>query len=245
MDGTSLALYLAATFFGGMITGLAGFALGLVVSGVWLHILTPVQTAILICGYGLVSQGMGIWRLRRALDWRALAPYVIGGAPAVPIGALLLAYVDPGHLRAGVGVLLLLYSAYGLARPKLKPVEGDDATNVTIGFLNGLLGGLTGLGGIVVTIWCQLHDWPRDRQRAIFQPVLFAVLVMSAVSLSSVGGFTRDTVELYVLGLPVMLAGTWTGLKLYGRLNDQLFRRIVLVLLLVAGVALLAPEVLR
>jgi uncharacterized membrane protein YfcA len=244
MDGTILALYLSATFFGGLVTGLAGFALGLVVSGVWLHILTPLQTAILMVAYGLLSQSLGIWKLRHALSWRAVAPYIVGGAPAVPIGSLLLAYIDPAYIRVGVGVLLLLYSSYMLARPKLAPVEGDDATDVTIGFFNGLLGGLTGLTGIVVTIWCQLHGWPKDRQRAIFQPVLFATTAMSAVSLSSVGAVTAETVELYVLGLPFMAAGTWMGLKLYGRLDDQVFRKIVLLLLLVSGAALVIPALL-
>ena len=44
--------------------------MGLVVSGVWLHILTPVQTAVLIVGYGMFTQGYGIWKLRHALSWR-------------------------------------------------------------------------------------------------------------------------------------------------------------------------------
>jgi hypothetical protein len=38
-------------------------------------------------------------------------------------------------------------------------------------------------------------------------------------------------------GLPV--AGTWAGLKLYDKLDEAQFRKVVLVLLLVSGVALL------
>ena len=67
MDGlspASLALFLVSTFVGGVTSGLAGFAMGLVVSGVWLHIITPVQTAALIAGYGLLTQGYGIAKLR-------------------------------------------------------------------------------------------------------------------------------------------------------------------------------------
>jgi len=41
MDGMNLVLYLTATFLGGLTSGLTGFAAGLVVSGVWLHIITP------------------------------------------------------------------------------------------------------------------------------------------------------------------------------------------------------------
>ena len=70
MDGMVLGLFLVATFLGGVVAGLAGFAMGLVVSGIWLHILTPVQTAILIVGYGLLVQSYSIWKLRHALSWR-------------------------------------------------------------------------------------------------------------------------------------------------------------------------------
>jgi uncharacterized membrane protein YfcA len=48
-----------------------------------------------------------------------------------------------------------------------------------------------------------------------------------------------DVIWLFVLGLPAVLAGTWTGLKLYGRLDEAQFRRLVLILLLVSGVVLL------
>jgi uncharacterized membrane protein YfcA len=37
----------------------------------------------------------------------------------------------------------------------------------------------------------------------------------------------------------VLLVGTWLGLKLYGRLNEAQFRKVVLVLLLASGVVLL------
>jgi hypothetical protein len=57
MDGVGLALYLLATFVGGLTSGLAGFAMGIVVSGMWLHIISPVQTAILIVGYRVTPSG--------------------------------------------------------------------------------------------------------------------------------------------------------------------------------------------
>jgi hypothetical protein len=55
MDGIGLGLFLSAAFIGGLASGLAGFAMGFVVSGIWLHIITPIQTVMLIVGYGLVT----------------------------------------------------------------------------------------------------------------------------------------------------------------------------------------------
>ena len=212
MDGTVLGLYLLATFIGGMTTGIAGFAMGLVVSGIWLHILTPIQTAALIVGYALLAQTYSIWKLRQAMSWREVAPFIIGGAVGVPIGALLLTYINPAHLRIGVGVLLVLYSVYSLAKPALKPVQGGVPTDLGIGFLNGLLGGLTGLGGIIVTVWVQLRGWPKDVQRIVFQPVILAAQGMTAVSLAFAGAYTAETIKLYLYGLPALAAGIWIGL---------------------------------
>jgi uncharacterized protein len=241
MDGLVLGLFLLATFLGGVTTGLAGFALGLVVSGIWLHIITPIQTAILIVGYGLVTQCYGIWKLRHALNWRNAAPFIIGGTVGIPIGTMLLTYINPAYLRMGVGVLLVLYSIYGLARPAFKPVPSGVSADVGIGFLNGLLGGLTGLAGIVVVIWCQFRNLPKDVQRTIFQPVLLAAMVMTAASLSIAGAVTAETVKMYLLGLPLLLAGMWSGLKLYGKLDDAAFRKVILLLLFVSGLSLIVP----
>ena len=242
MDGMVLGLFLFATFIGGVTTGLAGFAMGLVVSGIWLHILTPIQTAILIAGYGLVTQSYGIWKLRHALSWRNVAPFIIGGVIGVPIGTILLTYyVNPAYLRTGVGLLLVLYSAYNLARPAFEPIDSGVSTDVGVGFLNGLLGGLTGLTGIIVAIWCQLRGWPKDVQRTVFQPVNLAAMVMSTVSLSIAGVITLETIKLYLLGLPPLLAGLWCGFKLYGKLDETAFRKVILLLLLLSGLALIVP----
>ena len=228
-----------------MSTGLVGFAMGLVVSGIWLHIITPLQTATLIVGYSVVTQGYSLWKLRHALDWPRVAPFLIGGVIGVPIGAILLTYfnyIHPAYLRTGVGVLLVLYSGYGLARPAFKPMQQPGGrAEVAVGFFNGMLGGLTGLGGIIITVWCQLSGAPKDVQRMVFQPVTLAAAVMSVASLSFAGAVTAETVKLYLLGLPLMLAGLWSGFKLYGRLDDAAFRKAILLLLLVSGLALAVP----
>jgi uncharacterized protein len=241
MDGISLGLFLLATFLGGLTSGLAGFAMGLVVSGIWLHIITPVQTATLIIGYGLVTQSYGMWKLRRTLHWRAVAPYIVGGVFGAPLGTMLLTWISPAYVRTGVGVLLILYSGYGLLRPAFTPVKAGTPAEVGIGFLNGVLGGLTGLAGIIVAIWCQMSGLTKDAQRMVFQPVTLAAFAVSLASLSVAGAVTVETVRLYLLGLPLLLAGLWSGFKLYGKLDDSAFRKVILVLLLVSGLALIGP----
>jgi hypothetical protein len=242
MDGFSLDLliFLIATFAGALVAGLSGFAFALVAASIWLYILTPLQTTTLIIAFGLIVQGYLVWKLRHALDWRRLWPFIAGAAIGVPLGISILGWANPAYVRAGIGVFLILYSLYALLRPSLPPVtEGGAAADAAIGFANGVLGGITGLAGILVTIWSGLRGWPKDQQRAVFQPVAVAIFAMSAVWLGVKGVVSTDTIRLFLFGLPALLAGTWLGMKLYGRLDEAAFRKVVLVLLLASGLALM------
>ena len=241
MDGWQLALFLIATYFGGLTSGLSGFAMGLVVSGVWLHLVSPQQNALLIVLCGIVTQGSGIWRVRHAISWPAVAPYIIGSALGIPVGIAMVTTVDPKTIRFGIGVLLLAYSLYSLFRPALKPPKASLSADLGVGVLNGLIGGLTGLGGVAVTVWCQLRGGKKDELRAIFQPVLFATFVVTTIAFAFAGTFTVETLKLYGFALPVLVAGIWSGFALYGKLDDAAFRKVILVLLLASGVALIVP----
>lgn len=241
MDGLSLTLFLTSAFVGGLTGGFAGFAMGLVVSGVWLHLVTPLQTAVLIVGYALPTQGYSIWRLRHALSWVNATPMMIGSVIGAPCGTLLLTYVNPAWLRDGVGVLLVLYSVYGLTRPHFKELKTGAAADFIAGMFNGILGGMTGLVGVIATVWCQMRGWPKDQQRITFQLVTLAAAVVGGVSLAFAGAVTAETVKLYLYGLPAMLAGIWCGFELYGRLDEAAFRKVILLLLLVSGAMLMVP----
>lgn len=242
MDGISfeLPLFLFATFAGALVAGLSGFAFGLIAASVWLYILNPLQTATLIIAFGLIVQGYSVWKLRRALDWKKLWPFLLGAAFGVPVGVTILTWANPAHVRIGVGTFLVLYSLYALFRPAIPPVKaGGAVADAAVGFLNGVLGGITGLAGILVTIWCGLRGWPKDVQRTVFQPVAAAVFLMGALWIGAKGAITVDTIRLFLIGLPALFAGTWLGLKLFGRLDEAAFRNVVLVLLLMSGAVLI------
>ena len=233
-------LFLCGTFLAAIVAGLGGFAFGIVGAAVWLYILTPLQTATLIMGLGLVVQGYSVWKLRHALSWRRLAPLLIGTALGVPLGVFMLAHADPHYLRVGIGAVLVLFSLYGLSRSTISPIKrAAMAGDLGAGFLNGVLGGATGLAGIVTVIWCQLRGWTKDQQRAVFQPVGVATFAMSAAWLGGQGSISHEVIQLFVVALPVVLIGTWMGLKFYGRLDEAQFRKVVLILLLASGAALL------
>ena len=247
MDGSFLILLvlLVSLFFGAFVSGLAGFAMGIIVLAVWLHFLPPIQCAFLVAAFGLITQGYGVWKLRHAFRWRRVMPFILGGLAGVPAGTLLLAHANPAHVKLGVGVLVILYSVYGFARPTVKIANSSKPVGVGVGIANGMLAGLTGLIGIVITIWCQLRGWPKDEARTVFQPVMLLASVTGLLSLGMAGAATSATAWLFLLGAPFVFVGTWLGLRLYGRVSEGGFRRVVLALLALSGASLVVAGVLR
>jgi uncharacterized membrane protein YfcA len=127
-----------------------------------------------------------------------------------------------------------------LFRPPVKLlVAGGKIADAGVGFLNGVLAGITGLAGILVIIWCGLRGWPKDQQRAVFQPVAVGIFAMTALWIGLQGAWTAETIRLFLFGLPVLLAGTWIGLKLYGYLDEARFRQVVVVCVLISGAVLI------
>ena len=242
MDVTAfqLSLFLGAAFAAAFVAGVSGFAFALIAAAVWLHVLTPLETATLIIGYGLIVQGYGFWKLRHAFNWQRLWPYIAGGAPGVAIGVYVLRWANPSYVRMGIAAFLVAFSIYGLARPALRPVRAGAIADTAVGFLSGMVGAIAGFPGILIVIWCGLRGWSKDEQRGVFQPASVAMLAMSAIALGVTGSVALNTIYLFLIGLPALLLGTWAGFALYGRIDEDGFRRIVLWLLLAAGVFLIA-----
>ena len=234
-----LVIFLVGAFVAAFVTGLAGFAFGMVAAGIWLFALTPVQTTTLIVAYGLLVQGYSTWKLRRAIIPSRLLPFVIGSAIGIPAGIAILELASAVHLRTGVGILLIAFSLYNLLRPKAPDLKRVGVTgDAGVGFLNGVLGGATGLGGILPTLWCVLRGWPRDEHRAVSQPTAVATFILTLIAFGGLGLVTPETTWLCLIGLPALVAGTLLGWSLYGKLDEVAFRKVVLVLLLVSGTAI-------
>jgi uncharacterized membrane protein YfcA len=208
----------------------------------WLHALTPPQASALIAAYALLVQGYAVWKLRHSINVPRLIPFVVGSAIGIPAGVAALSLISAGPLRVGVGVLMILFSLYNFRRPKLDFKGAGRGADMVVGVLNGMLGGATGLAGILPTIWSGLRGWSRDEQRAVFQPTAVATFLMIIVAFGGAGLITSGTLRLFVMGLPALIAGTWLGWVLYGKLDEATFRKIVLALLIVSGLALVASS---
>lgn len=233
-----LIIVLVGAFLAAFGVGLAGFADALIAAAVWLHVLPPVQAVPLIMATGMVIHLLSIVHLRRHIELSLLWPFVIGGAIGVPIGTWMLSYIEPKPFRLVVGALLLAYSVFAFVRPHFKPVAGGRSADGGVGLVGGVLGGFAGLSGVVPTLWANMRGWPKDVQRGVYQPFIFLMHGMGLGWLARSSMLDQSLLTRWLWCLPAVVIGTWLGLKLYRRINEQQFRRIILVLLFLSGASL-------
>jgi uncharacterized membrane protein YfcA len=234
----TLAVLWLGALLGGIAAGGSGFAFGLAASSIWLHRIDPLHSAILVTACSTLLHLTTIWQQREHVELSRLWPFVAGGVLGIPIGVRLLVYTDAGLLKTCLGVFLLVFGTYALLAPRLHTFTGGGRpVDAFIGFVGGILGGIGGYSGVLPTIWTQLRGWPKETARAVYQPY---VIVIQAIALAGIIWVTLDVAGLIMLVavLPPLMAGTWIGWRLYGRLNDLRFRQTLAALLIASGAML-------
>ena len=81
-----VAIFLCGTLAAAFVTGLSGFAFGMVAAAIWVYALPPPQASALIAAYALLVQGYAVWKLRHLLDLHRLMPFIVGSALGIPGG---------------------------------------------------------------------------------------------------------------------------------------------------------------
>ena len=181
-----------------------------------------------------------IWK---GLIWSRLWPFLAGGLIGVPIGTALLSHVEIKPLKMGVGLLLILYCAWmGFVRRPPVILAGGRLADGMAGFGGGLLGGMASLSGPIPVIWTQLRGWNMLAQRGINQPFNMSILAFSVLTAAVAGFLDRSFFIWGAIVLPVTITGAHVGLRLYQRINDTEFRRIILVLLGLSGLTLIGTS---
>ena len=242
MDSTVFIVLLGAVV-GGFVQGLSGFAFGLVSMSFWAWALEPQLAAVLAVFGALTGQIVAAITVRRGFNWTLLAPFLAGGLIGVPIGVLVLPMLNVHLFKAALGLLLVVWCPFMLFAGRLRPVTfGGRFADSIAGLFGGILGGIGGFSGPIPTLWCTLRRLERDTQRSIIQNFNLTMLACAMAGHVATGTVTRAMLPLFAIVAPAMLVPTLLGARFYIGLSEASFRRIVLSLLTLSGVALLASS---
>lgn len=240
----TLAMILAAS---GIMSGLSGFGFS-AIGAISLALLSPTVAIPLLMALSTANQLLSVRQLKA--DMKPLrqwwpdgpAPYLAGGALGVPIGLWVLHALPGTALMIAFGIFLMVYSAYSMIKPGFIAIriEQSVCSSVAVGGLGGIVGGFTAFPGAAVVIWSGLAHLPKDETRAIVQPYILGMQILSLVLLAILNpsAFNTEFWTLFLLSLPIVLPCTLVGTLIYKRVSDFNFRRIAFVLLGSSGLGI-------
>jgi uncharacterized membrane protein YfcA len=236
----SVIFIAAAVIFGAaLVSSIAGFAFSALAGAVVLHLYQdPVRSMAVVVSCSIAIQAYGVWALRRDIHLPRLAAFLLGGVFTVPVGVSILEGMPMGVFSLCLGVVVILYSIYHMRGSHLRVPNFSRRADIAVGAVGGLLGGLIAFPGLVVCIWCGLRGWPKEQQRAIYQPF---ILLMQLEALACLGAMTPSRVPLEALAfyMPVALFAAYIGFALFRRMSAAQFNLAFHLLLIAAGVSLL------
>ena len=220
--------------------GLTGFAFGLVSLTFWVWVVPPESAGPLVVACSLLGQLLNGRTTFRGFRARAAWPFILGGMAGVPVGALLLPLISPAAFKLGLGLLLAVWCPVMLLADRLPAIpRGGRAADALAGWAGGVMGGIAGLSGPVPTLWVTLRRWDKDAQRSVFQAYHTAMHALALTAFVVRGLVGAEELRLFALAAPCMLLPILAGTRLYARLSDRFYRRIVLGLLALSGLVLI------
>lgn len=239
-DGSQLALALFGFVFAGFVKGLTGLgfattALPFLVMALGIERALSVVVLPSLMASALLVHQTGGWRPGLQRFW----PMYLATVPGLVAGLWLLASVDKALVVASLGVVLMVYGVWALARPALVLPEAlGRRLAAPSGFFTGLINGLTGSQLMpVMPYLMSLGLSPTLFVQAINISFALSSAVM-VVGLAKIGFMSWPVAVVAVAAFGPVYLGTRAGGRMRAHLSPELFRRLVLCLLIGLGAAL-------
>lgn len=241
MNLQSLLIIVLALGAGGIVKGATGMGLPMVAMPILVTFL-PIPHAIAVVSMPIVITNLWqMMQLRHALDGsRFLVPLIAAGAVGVVIGTWMLTSVPERAMSLVLGILLLAYAAMRVTRPDfVLPRKLGDRLAAPVGLGAGALQGATGLSAPIGVTFIHSMRLPRDAHVAAVSAMFFLMFAAQVPVMWIAGILDGPRLAESLFAVIPALALMPLGARLASRLSARAFDRMVLVLLVVAGIQLI------
>jgi uncharacterized membrane protein YfcA len=234
-----VAVVLAATLVvAAGVQGLVGLGLGLVSAPV-VALVAPQLMPQLLLWLALLMPLVTLVREHHDIDWRGLGWSLPSRIPGTAIGVVLVASMSAAALGLLVGAMVLL-SVLLTARAVIVPVSRPSL--VTAGFVSGITGTTTSIGGPPMALLYQ-HRSP-SQIRSTLALYFIGGAGLSLTGLAMAGAVGRSTFLLAVSMVPALVLGFGISRLLVHRVHPQHIRSGVLVVCALSAVVVLVRSLL-
>jgi len=168
-----------------------------------------------------------LWVNRDAMPnvWRRVMPIVIGLAPGVALGTMMVSQVNPAWLKFGTFIVLLpliMIQAAGFRRP----IKSEKSVGLAFGSGVGVLYSVTTISGPPLAVMLSNQGFTKQDFRAALGIIRLAESSLTAAAYFYAGLYTVESFALIPYILPSIIVGVPIGAFLIRHIRAEVFRRI-------------------
>nr|WP_164661787.1 sulfite exporter TauE/SafE family protein [Tropicibacter sp. Alg240-R139] len=236
------ALAFGVLFFAGLIKGMVGFAMPMI-SIAGLSMVLPPDWALAgliiptLVTNGMQAMGQGAQAAMTSV--RRFRVFLIVGLVFLLISSQLVTRVDPETFLLMIAVPVALFAVMQLVGLRFTLSAPSVRIEAATGAVAGFVGGMAGVWGPPTVAYLTALNTPKADQMRV-QGVIYGLGAVALVGAHLTSGILRSETLIFSLALVAPgVAGMWTGGQLQDRIDQAAFRRITLIVLLVAALNLL------
>lgn len=219
-----------------IVQGVSGFGRSLVATPI-LSLFIPAKEVIAIII--LTSIFANIIMLVKTIKYSSIKKIwvmIVMGVIGVIVGIQMLTFVPIKELKIFMGVLVV-FSAIMLASGfKLKVKESHLSYGIA-GISSGFLTGLISIGGPPIVLFLQNQDHDKHQFRGNLSLFFFFTGSFAIISLFMNNLVTHDVIIKSIYFLPASIIGIIIGNYLAHKVNEKVFKKVVLGILILSGIS--------
>ena len=234
-----MGYWIIATLVAFYVKGLCGFANTLVFTSILSFTAANINISPLELVLGYPTNLIISWKERKAIDLKIVLPLAIMVIVGSFGGALFLKNADVTLVKIIFGVLVIIVGIEMLLRALFhKKMESSKILLTIIGILSGFLCGLFGVGALLGAYVGRTTD-----NMKAFKANICTVFVIENTFRIGLylfyGILTVAALRRALVLVPFMVIGLVSGMFSAGKISEQVVKKIVIILLIVSGVALI------
>jgi uncharacterized membrane protein YfcA len=230
----------AVVIISALVFGMFGFGYTLLVVA-FLPFFISVKVAVPMTAIQIpFSIGIMLYSLRRHLTIRPALPLIVGLILGLPIGVHLLRILSEGTVRKFLGVMILIHCLWSFRKASAAmPILRSDAWGLLAGLLSGIVGGAILAAGPIVMAYLSMRGFTKEKMKGTFLlwAMTMALVIIPIYALS--GLLTAQVLHWGLITMPFVGLGIFFGVRIFDRLEQRFFYRLILILLMATGMYLL------
>jgi len=237
-DNLEILIPILIIFFAVFTQSLTGFGSALVAMAFLPELIGIKIAAPLVALIASTLEFFLLIRYRSSFRLQALWQLILASLIGIPLGIWALKGIDETILLAVLGIVITGYALYALFNFKV-PTLLHPLWAYGFGFISGVLSGAYNTGGPPVVIYGTCRRWEPTEFKSNLQ-VFFLISDLLVVSGHAVNhNFNISILHYFVWALPALVLGILIGTNMDRFINQEIFRKIVLPLLVVMGIRLI------